>query len=160
MDNKKRNEIILKLVCDLLSQMNFGIESASVEDLKDEENDESKQVLVSIAVDNPAGLIGFRGKNLSFIQLILSLMVKNTLGEWIRVVLDINKYREEQKNRLEIMATNLADKVVTTQKQVSMMPMSSFERRICHMALANRDDVVSESEGEGDGRHLVIKLVS
>jgi spoIIIJ-associated protein len=88
------------------------------------------------------------------------LMVKNTLGEWIRVVLDINKYREEQKNRLEIMATNLADKVVTTQKQVSMMPMSSFERRICHMALANRDDVVSESEGEGDGRHLVIKLVS
>jgi len=158
MDNKKRNEIILKLVCDLLSQMNFAIESASVEDLKGEDQDESKQVLVSITVDNPASLIGFRGKNLSFVQLILSLMVKNTLDEWIRVVLDVNKYREEQKNRLETMAMNLADKVVATKKQVFMMPMSSFERRICHMALANRDDVVSESEGEGDGRHLVIKL--
>jgi spoIIIJ-associated protein len=158
MNNKKRNEIILKLVCDLLSQMNFAIEGASVEDLKDEENDDAKQVLVSITVDNPASLIGFRGKNLSFIQLILSLMVKNALGEWIRVILDINKYREEQKNRLETMSVNFADKVIATKKEVAMMPMSSFERRICHMVLAKREDVISESEGEGEGRHLVIKL--
>ena len=158
MDNKKRNEIILKLVCDLLSQMNFEIESASVEDLIDEENKEATQVLVSITVANPASLIGFRGKNLSFVQLILGLMVKNTLGDWVRVVLDVNKYRNEQKTRLESMTMNLADRAVSSGKPVVMMPMSSFERRICHMALAKRDDVVSESEGEGDGRHLVIKL--
>ena len=158
MDNKKRNEIILKLVCDLLLQMNFEIESASVEDLVDEENKETTQASVSIEVSNPASLIGFRGKNLSFLQLILGLMVKNTLGEWIRVVLDINKYRDEQKIRLESMTMNLADKVIASGKLVAMMPMSSFERRICHMLIATRDDVVSESEGEGEGRHLVIKL--
>ncbi len=154
MDNKKRNEIILALTCELLEKMNFEINKAAVEDVVGED----KQVLVSVTVANPAAIIGFRGKNLAAIQLILSLAVKNKLGEWVRVVLDVNNYRGEQKERLEAMAISLADKVVATGKPVSMAPMSSFERRICHMAIADREDITSDSEGEGEGRHIVIKL--
>ncbi len=154
MDNKKRNEIILALTCELLEKMNFEINKAAVEDVVGED----KQVLVSVTVANPAAIIGFRGKNLAAIQLILSLAVKNKLGEWVRVVLDVNNYRGEQKERLEAMAISLADKVVATGKPVSMAPMSSFERRICHMAIADREDITSDSEGEGEARHIVIKL--
>ena len=156
MDNKERNEIILALTCELLGKMNFEINKAAVEDMVGEE----KQVLVSVMVSNPAAIIGFRGKNLAAIQLILSLAVKNKLGEWVRVILDVNNYRGEQKNRLETMAVSLADKVVATGRAVAMAPMSSFERRICHMAIADREDVTSESEGEGEERHIVIKLVT
>ena len=72
MDNKERNEIILKLTCEFLDQLNFEVEKAFVEDVEGEEN----QVLVGVTVPNPANLIGFRGRNLAAIQLILSLMVK------------------------------------------------------------------------------------
>jgi len=153
MNNKKRNEKILKLTCELLGEMNFEVEKAFVEDMEGEEN----QVLVGITVANPAGLIGFRGRNLASIQLVLSLMVRKQVDETVRVILDINNYRNEQKVRLEGMVKSLAEKVVNTGSLVSMASMSSYERRICHMIIAEIEGVMSESEGEGEERHIVIK---
>jgi spoIIIJ-associated protein len=153
MDNKKRNEKILQITCDFLNQINFEVEKAFVEDVEGEE----EQVLVGITVANPAGLIGFRGKNLAAVQLVLSLMVRNQVGENIRVLLDINNYRNEQKERLEGMVRSLAEKCLISHKNVALANMSSYERRICHMIVAGIEGVVSESEGEGEERHLVIK---
>jgi len=153
MDNKERNETILKLTCELLAKMNFEVENAFVEDIEDEEG----QVLVGITVANPASLIGFRGKNLAAVQTVLSLMVKSKLGEWLRVLLDVNNYREEQKVRLESMVKNLSEKVLETGNPVALANMSSYERRICHMASSKIEGVVTESEGEGEDRHVVIK---
>jgi spoIIIJ-associated protein len=153
MDNKKRNEKILQITCDFLGQINFEVEKAFVEDVEGEEN----QVLVGITVANPAGLIGFRGRNLAAVQLILSLMIRNQVGEDIRVLLDVNNYRNEQKERLEKMVKSLAEKCLQTGKPVSLAAMSSYERRICHMIIAEMEGLMSESEGEGEERHIVIK---
>ncbi|MDD2482995.1 MAG: hypothetical protein PHE32_00555 [Candidatus Shapirobacteria bacterium] len=153
MDNKKRNETILKLTCELLEKMNFEVEKAFVEDMDGEES----QAMVGITVSNPAGLIGFRGRNLAAIQFVLSLIIRSQIGEGIRVLLDVNNYRSEQKVRLEGMVKNLAEKVLATGKEVSMANMSSYERRLCHMVLAEIEGVTSESEGEGEERHIVIK---
>lgn len=153
MDNKKRNEKILQLTCDFLGQINFEVEKAFVEDVEGEE----EQVLVGVTVANPAGLIGFRGRNLAAVQLVLSLMVRNQVGENTRVLLDINNYRNEQKERLEGMVRGLAEKCLINHKNVSLANMSSYERRICHMIVSGIEGVVSESEGEGDERHVVIK---
>jgi len=153
MDNKKRNEIILNLACELLAKINYEVDNAFVEDMEGEE----KQVLVSVTVGKPGGLIGFRGRNMAALQLLLSLMVKKQFGEWVRVVLDINNYRNEQKERLLGMARDLANKVLETGKEVEMANMSSYERRICHMALTEIEGITSESEGEGEMRHIVIK---
>jgi spoIIIJ-associated protein len=153
MDNKKRNEKILKFTCELLEKMNFEVEKAFVEDIEGEES----QVMVGITVNSPAGLIGFRGRNLAAIQFVLSLIIRSQVGEGIRVLLDVNNYRSEQKVRLEAMVKNLAEKVLATGKEVSMANMSSYERRLCHMVLAEIEGVTSESEGEGEERHIVIK---
>jgi len=153
MENKERNETILKITCEMLEKMNFEVDNAFVEDIEGEEN----QVLVGLTVANPAGLIGFRGRNLASIQLILSLIVKNTFGEWIRILLDVNNYRQEQKDRLVEMAKGLAEKVLTTGQPVVMATMSSYERRLCHMAIADMEGISSESEGEGEERHIVIR---
>ena len=153
MDNKKRNEKILKFTCELLEKMNFEVEKAFVEDMDGEKN----QVLVGITVKNPAGLIGFRGRNLASIQFVLSLIVRSQIGEGIRVLLDVNNYRGEQKIRLENMVKSLAEKVLSTGNSVAMANMSSYERRICHMVLAEIEGVSSDSEGEGEERHIVIK---
>lgn len=153
MDNKKRNEKILQFTCELLEKMNFEVEKAFVEDMEGEEG----QVLVGITVKNPAGLIGFRGRNLASIQFVLSLIIRSQISEGIRVLLDVNNYRGEQKIRLENMVRSLAEKVLATGSPVEMANMSSYERRICHMALAETEGIVSESEGEGEERHIVIK---
>lgn len=153
MDNKKRNEQILKLTCELLEKINFNVENAFVEDIEGEEN----QVLVGITVQNPAILIGFKGKNLAALQLVLSMVVKAQMGEWVRILLDINNYREEQKTRLEGMARTLAEKAIQTGKPVALVNMSSYERRLCHMVIAEIEGITSESEGEGEERHIVIK---
>jgi len=152
MENKKRNEIILNLTCELLGTINYEVDNAFVEDVEGEEG----QVLVSVTVKEPGGLIGFRGRNMAALQLILSLMVKKQLGEWVRVLLDINNYRGEQKDRLENMAKDLANKVLETGNEVQMPNMSSYERRICHMVLTEIEGITSDSEGEGDLRHIVI----
>lgn len=158
MENKERNKTILELVCELLEMMNQPIDGIYVEDVEGEEQAEpSEQVLVGITVVNPANLIGFRGRNLAAVQLILGLMVKNKLGRWIKMIVDVNNYREEQKERLENVAKTMAQKVLDTKNPVSLGEMSSFERRICHIVLKEIEGVVSESEGEGEGRHIVIK---
>ena len=154
MDNKERNEQILQFTCEMLEMINFEVEKAFVEDVEGEEN----QVLVGLTVTNPAGLIGFRGRNLAAVQLILSLAIKNKLGEWVRILLDVNNYRGEQKERLMAMVKSLAQKVVSTGSPVTMASMSSYERRICHMAVADMPEITTESEGEGEERHIVIKL--
>jgi spoIIIJ-associated protein len=55
------------------------------------------------------------------------------------------------------MTKSLAEKVLSTGKEVSMVNMSSYERRVCHMVLAEMEGIMSESEGEGEERHIVIK---
>ncbi|MCX6726900.1 MAG: hypothetical protein NTY75_03750 [Candidatus Shapirobacteria bacterium] len=151
MNNKDRNELILKITCELLGQLNYDIENAYAEDVED------GQVLMSVTVANPGGLIGFRGRNLASLQLILALMVKQKVGEWVKILLDINNYRDEQKERLTKMAQNLAQKVLATGTPVEMATMSAYERRLCHMAIADMEGISSESEGEGEERHIVIK---
>ena len=154
MNNKKRNEKILGMTCELLDKMNFEVEKAFVEDGEEEDS----QVLVGLTVKNPGSLIGFKGRNLVSVQFVLSLMVRNQIDENVRVILDVNNYRSEQKERLKGMVLKLIDKVIETSEPVSLANMSSYERRICHMVIAENDKVISESEGEGEDRHVVIKL--
>lgn len=159
MDNKKRNKAILKTVCDLLEEMNVEVKDAFVEDVlvEGEGNEEVEQVLVGVEVETPAILIGFKGRTLSSLQFIMSLMVKKELGRWVRILLDINGYRGEQKNRLEDRTAEAIKAVLENGEEVSLPEMSSFERRLCHMVAAKTKGVVSQSEGEGRYRHVVIK---
>ena len=114
MENKERNEKILEISCEFLAKLNIEIENAVVEDMEGEEN----QVLVSVTTNQPGGIIGARGKNLGAVQLILSLIIKNKLGSWVRIFLDVNNYRREQKERLERMVESLVKKVKETEEQI------------------------------------------
>ncbi|MCA9349560.1 hypothetical protein KC853_00760 [Candidatus Saccharibacteria bacterium] len=69
--------------------------------------------------------------------------------EGIRPSLDINGYKKERQEKLMMMAENTADQVVGTGRDKVLPEMNSFERRIIHIVLADRDDVVTESVGEG-----------
>ncbi len=114
-------------------------------------------VNVQLETEEPGVLIGYHGKALQSLQSLLALMSFKKLGEWTRVVVDVGDYREKREESLTRMAQSLAQRVKFSGLVQSLPPMSSAERRIIHLALANDSEVETVSEGEGQERHVVIK---
>jgi len=75
----------------------------------------------------------------------------------IPIVLDVEGYKQRRCEGLRALAVRLADQVKTRKIPFSMEPMSAFERRVVHMALAERKDIITESTGVGMNRKVVIK---
>ena len=72
-----------------------------------------------------------------------------------RLVLDINGYRAERAGDLQKIAEDAVAAVKETGEAVALDPMSAYERKIVHDAVADLG-LVSESEGEGADRHIVV----
>lgn len=87
-------------------------------------------------------LIGKRGQTLDSLQYILSLVVNKNSESYIRIKLDTENYRKKRKDKLEILAKNIAAKVKKTGKFTELEPMNAYERRIIHAALQG-DNMVS-----------------
>jgi spoIIIJ-associated protein len=75
------------------------------------------------------------------------------------VLVEVNDYRQKRKENLERLAVSMAQKVKFSGRPQILSPMSSFERRIIHLALAEDAQVETVSEGEGKQRRVVVKLV-
>jgi len=148
---KKNLAIIKELAQEFLAQLG---EEGKVS-LK--ESKENQAVKVKIKTDNPGVLIGFHGKVLSAFQLLLGLMVYRRLGEWQRVIVDVNDYRAEQIERLKKIALNAAQRAKFSGQPVILSPMTPFERRIIHLTLNDFAGVETVSQGEGDQRRVVIR---
>ena len=122
---------------------------------------EEKSYRIDLDGEDLGILIGYHGGTLSALQAILGLMVYKNLGEWVRVLVNVGDYREMREEKLTELAHRAADKVRFLQSPITLPPMSSFERRLVHTALAERgDEIVTESVGEGSERRVVVKPTS
>ena len=119
---------------------------------------EGPTVQVSLRVQEPKMLIGERGQTLSEFQHILKLILRKKIVEPFYLSLDVNEYKKNKEEYLRDLAKTTADEVSLLKKPRELSPMSSADRRIIHIALSGRTDVVSESVGEGPERRVVIKL--
>ena len=90
--------------------------------------------------------------NQNFLQLQEELSATENRS---RLVLDINGYRQERTGHLQKVAEDAAASVKESGQPVALEPMSAYERKIVHDAVADLG-LVSESEGEGAGRHIVV----
>lgn len=122
-----------------------------------EEDKENESIMVKIKIEDPGALIGFHGRALSSFQLLLGLMVHQKLKDWIRVIVDVNDYRQEQSERLTQIALNMAQRVKFSGNPAALPPMTPCERRVIHLALAGYEGVETASEGEGESRRVIIK---
>jgi spoIIIJ-associated protein len=103
-------------------------------------------------------LIGRRGDTLASLQLIVALIVSKQTGQRERIVVDAEGYRERREDNLRSLAQRVAQQVRRVQSPVTLEAMPPSERRIVHMALADEEDITTESVGEGDQRRVVIAL--
>jgi spoIIIJ-associated protein len=147
MDIKKLIETNLKKIFDLIGiKPEYTIES-----------DEEDIYNVKISGENLNFLIGFRGQSLDALQTLLKLIVFRKTEKQIILSIDINSYKEQKSEKLQEMARGYIDKVRFFEKEIELPFMNPWERRQIHMFVAEYEDVISESTGEGDSRRVVLK---
>jgi len=100
-------------------------------------------------------LVGRDGEVLEALQELTRLAVLSATENRSRLVLDINGYRADRAGDLQQIAEDAIASVKETGAAVALAPMSAYERKIVHDAVADLG-FVSESEGEGADRHIVV----
>ena len=107
--------------------------------------------------DDSGLLIGREGQTLAALQYLTSRIVSRRMEAPVRVQFDVGDYRERQDDRLRELALALAERVRATGRPCSTRPMSSYHRRLVHMALQDSPDVQTRSSGEGPLKRVIIQ---
>ncbi len=110
---------------------------------------------VSIVGADLSQLVGRDGEVLEALQELTRLAVFRETGDRSRLMLDISGYRAEKRQQLVELAERLVAQVRESGEPVSLDPMSPFERKVVHDAVAAAG-LTSESEGAEPRRFVVI----
>lgn len=101
-------------------------------------------------------LVGNRGQVLEALQELTRLAVQQSTGVRSRLMLDISQWRADRRDELTEIGRNAAKKALDSGQPVRLNPMTPFERKVVHDAVASVDGVTSESEGEEPARRVVV----
>lgn len=113
---------------------------------------------IDITGDNASELIGRRGETLDSLQFLTGLVVNKSADRHIKVLINIEGYRERREESLIRFANKMARKSAKYRKTIKLEPMNPYERRIIHSALQGDRFVKTYSEGEEPNRRVVIAL--
>jgi spoIIIJ-associated protein len=116
---------------------------------------EGDRAAVSIVGADLTHLVGERGEVLDALQELTRLAVYRETGERSRLMLDISGHRAELRRQLEELAGVTAAQVKETGEKVALRPMTPFERKVVHDAVAAAG-LISESEGVEPRRYVVV----
>lgn len=102
-------------------------------------------------------IIGRDGEVLDAVQLLAAQAVRRLPGGQRRgVLVDAGDYRARRAELLARLAQKAADEAVEFAEEIELEPMSAMDRRTVHMALVDRADVETRSEGEEPRRRIVV----
>ena len=114
-------------------------------------------IMVEVTGDELGLLIGRHGATLEALQELTRAAVQHATAHRAMLGLDIEGYRERQRELLERKAHSAAATVRKDRRAVSLEPMTAFERKVIHTALAGAEGVITSSEGEEPERYVVIR---
>ena len=109
----------------------------------------------SAGSDELRDLVGRNGEVLEALQELTRLAVLTATGERSRLMLDINGHRLARREELTLLGTQTAQRANETREAIRLAPMSPFERKVVHDAVASLG-ARSESEGEEPQRRVVV----
>ncbi len=113
------------------------------------------RAVVAIIGDHLRQLVGQGGSVLDALQELTRLAVARETGVRSRLMLDIAGYRARRRAELTKIGTQAAEKALASGESVALNPMSAFERKVVHDAVATAG-LRSESEGVEPARYVVV----
>ena len=116
---------------------------------------EGDRAMVSIVGADISELVGRNGEVLDALQELTRLAVLRETGERSRLMLDVAGHRARLREELTELGTKAADDAKASGEPVRLEPMTPFERKIVHDAVAAAG-LTSESEGVEPGRYVVV----
>jgi spoIIIJ-associated protein len=143
-------DILENLMRHLGFDVRIEVESGDTSRLNVVGNDDAHEAL--------GALIGRKGERLSALQHLVNLMLSRRMGEWTRVLVDVEDYRGRRERQLRDIANRAAARVEETGKMLQLEPMPALERRWIHLALRDHPNVATQSIGEEPNRRIVVLL--
>lgn len=120
--------------------------------------EEGEATYVTLEGDDLGGVIGHHGETLNSLQYLLNLAASNKLGdEYKRIIVDAGQWRKSRQEQLEQMAERAIDRVVQSGNDYHFPSMNAFERRLIHEYISTNSKLITESMGENNDRHIVLK---
>jgi spoIIIJ-associated protein len=116
---------------------------------------EGDRAAVSIVGADLRQLVGRNGEVLEALQELTRLAVYRETGERSRLMLDVSGHRAERRAALVEQANDAVERARAEGQPVSLEPMTPFERKVVHDAVAAAG-LRSESEGVEPRRHVVV----
>ena len=148
-------EDVKEFLFDYLGNFFVGID----QDIEVAIEEKDNRFIVRLNADNNAVLIGKMGKTLSAFNTVVRGAVNSEFKSRIDVLIDVNRYKEERYAKVSSLARRVAKQVQKSHVDASLDPMPNDERKAVHKAISNWHNIKTESEGDGNQRHIVIKYV-
>ena len=152
--DEETEKLAIDIVNYLLSSLQVDVKTF----FRDKDDFDTKSLYFEIEGDDSGLIIGRKGETLRSFEFLISFIIKRQLDKRVRVILDVEGYQERRRSNLVSIAESNAKKVIKYGKPIKMDPMSPFDRRIIHLALEKDKKVITESQGSGSRRQVVIKL--
>ena len=143
--------------CNKAEQLANSIFEGSGFNLRASASESELGCLLAIEGGDSGLLLTQGGELLDALQQILNQALGRTLPKGQRIVCDANNYRAAREAELRAMAHHAARQVRTTSSAFVFGPMDSSERRVIHLVLAEEEDLLTESVGEGNARRLRVR---
>jgi len=144
-----QGEVAQEFLREVLAAMHFSADVDLVEQ-------EDGSYWLEVVGEDAGRIIGRHGNTLNALQYLTGLVTQKQTGEYSRLTVDAEGYRERRHTALVEQARELAAAVTEAGQEAELDPLPAYERRIIHNALLDHPDVVTYSEGEGDDRRVII----
>ena len=118
---------------------------------------EDDTAFIDVAGEDLGALIGRRGQTLDALQELARTAVQRKLRSRVRLIVDVEAYRARRKASLAEYARAIAERAKERGTEIELEPMTAYERKVVHDAVAEIDGASSFSEGEEPNRKVVVR---
>ncbi len=147
-EKKNDNQKVEEFVKEIARFMNF--------DITTEVYEKDGSTVIKLNSNDSSNVIGYRGEVLDAIQTLAGASMNIGKNEYKKVVVDCENYRDKREETLISLAKKLEEKATDMRREVILEPMSPYERRIIHTALANSQTCTTKSDGKEPNRYVII----
>jgi spoIIIJ-associated protein len=143
------------LVQSILDSMEISA-TATVLSLTEASEAGGRQVIIDMVGDDSGVLIGKYGQTLYALQYLVNIILNKGNPHPLKVLLDVQGYRERREESLKTVARNAAARAKRQGRKVKLEPLPIHERRIIHLTLQDDKSVFTYSEGEDPNRYVIV----